>query len=134
MRAEKSHTGAEKHLRADATPPTPSTAGDEEGDHFGIDLPDGLVLSRVADSEDLLLSFSPVASHPADPLAGSTRKRAYLTLLAAIVVFDGALSSTAPSGATLAIQSEFGVAAEVTLLILSLFLLGAFGVQRRVCG
>ncbi|BGP46725.1 hypothetical protein JCM10450v2_002573 [Rhodotorula kratochvilovae] len=82
---------------------------------------DGLTLAQVDGSDYLLLAFSKTPTHPEDPLCLPKPKKAWLTLLAALLVMLSALSSSCSSGAAPWIQADLG---GNTALPLSLFLLG----------
>ncbi|KAI5481696.1 carnitine O-acetyltransferase [Pseudohyphozyma bogoriensis] len=86
------------------------------------EVPLGLVLDAVPDSRYLMLSFAKESAHPADPLTWSYAKRYWLTFLAAVLVMNTALASSAPSGAAPFLQERFGQ--NVDALMLTMFLLG----------
>ncbi|GAA6050966.1 hypothetical protein NBRC10513_000880 [Rhodotorula toruloides] len=99
----------------------PEQASRADDDNSLPAVPAGLALSRIPDSQYLLLAFSPTPAHPDDPLCRSRRWKVWLTLLAALLVMLSALTSSCSSGAAPWIQADLG---GNTTLPLSLFLLG----------
>lgn len=91
---------------------------------------DGLVLERVEGSDWVLLTFSKTPTHASDPLCMSTLRKAWLTLLAALLVMtvrssllslhsfsrtalthstrQSALTSSCSSGAAVWIHEDLG--------------------------
>ncbi|GAA6038878.1 hypothetical protein JCM8097_000548 [Rhodosporidiobolus ruineniae] len=84
-------------------------------------VPAGLTVARVDGSPHFLLAFSKTPEHPDDPLCMSVRWKAWITLLAAILVMLSALVSSCSSGAAPYIQAALG---GNTALPLSLYLFG----------
>ncbi|KAI5476068.1 MFS multidrug transporter [Pseudohyphozyma bogoriensis] len=72
------------------------------------DVPEGLRLERISGSSLLILSFTEEPKHASDPLTWRASYRWYLTGLAAILVLNTSVASSAPSGAGPFLQAQYG--------------------------
>ncbi|KAM0754769.1 MFS general substrate transporter [Meredithblackwellia eburnea MCA 4105] len=84
-------------------------------------LPPGLILTQVPNSNLLILNFSQIPASPDDPLLFSRAWKSWITLVSSLLVMNTALASSTPTGSAPFIQAQFG---GNSALILSTFLLG----------